>query len=95
MIRSVIAAQVGRAVVKLRYDLSHMISMASFLAGISNRLRPPSLRGRQRKSRVILGDESSPHMKFWIILVKADLMGGGIPGLWQEIGFGCQLLIGQ
>jgi hypothetical protein len=46
MIRSVIMAQVGRDGEKLRYDLSHVISMALFLAYMFRRFRPPLLSGR-------------------------------------------------
>lgn len=79
MIRSVIVAHTGREGVKFRYDFSQTISMASFLAWMFNRLRPPSLGGRHRKSRAILGDESFSHMNFLIILVRAVSIEGGIP----------------
>lgn len=79
IMRSVIVAQRGREGVKLRYSFNHMISIASFLEWMFSRLRPPWLVGRLRKSRVILGDESSSHMKFLIILVRIDSIEAGIP----------------
>jgi hypothetical protein len=79
MIKSVIVAHMGREGVKFRYNFSQTISMASFLEWMFNRLRPPSLGGRHRKSRAILGDESFSHINFLVILVRAVLIEGGIP----------------
>ena len=79
MIRSVIVAHVGRDGEKLRYVLSHVSSMASLRALMFNRLRPPSLVGRYRTFRAILGEESSSHMKLRITLIKAASVVGGIP----------------
>ncbi len=78
-IRSMIVAHIGCVGVKLRYNFSHIMSIASFLALMFNRLKPPSFMGRYRKSRAILGDESSFHMKFHVILIRAFLIDDGMP----------------
>jgi hypothetical protein len=82
IIKSVSMVQVGCERVRFRYDFSHMISMASFLAWMFSRFRPPSLRGWHRKLRVILGDESSSHIKSRISLVRAVSTEVGIPCAW-------------
>src|SRR5258707_9688759 len=79
MIRSVMVAQAGCKGEKSRYDLSQIISMASFLAWMLSRFSPPLLRGEHRMSYAILGDESSSHMNFQIILVRLVSIVVGIP----------------
>ena len=76
-IMSVIAAHVGRDGEKFRYLLNQMMSIASFLADISRRSSPPSFIGRHSVSHAILGDESSSHMKPFIILFRAVSMCWG------------------
>lgn len=79
MIKSVIVAHVCRLGLKSRYVFSHVISIASFLDCMFRRSSPPSLVGMFRKSRAILGEESSSHIKSRIILVRADSIAVGIP----------------
>src|SRR5258708_18334325 len=71
--------QAGCKVEKSRYDLSQIIFMASFLDWMLSRFSPPLLRGEHRMSYAILGDESSSHMNFQIILVRAVSIVVGIP----------------
>lgn len=63
----------------VRYVFSHMISITSFLNVRSRRLRPPFSTGQYSISNVILRFVLSFHMKFLIILIRADLMCLGIP----------------
>jgi hypothetical protein len=55
------------------------MSISSLRAHRSRRLRPPSLVGFCSCSSAILGEESSSHMKFQIVLVSAASMCGGMP----------------
>ena len=77
--RSVTITHAGCEGVRFRYALSHIISMASFQALMSNRFRPPSLSGLYRCSRAILGDVSWSHMKSLIIWDIASSMWVGMP----------------
>ncbi len=79
MMMSVTAAQVGRLVVKFRYCLSHIISIASFLALIFRIFSPPSLIGRCSVSIAMRGAFSPSHMRVLIILMMASSMWVGIP----------------
>ena len=79
MIKSVIVAHECRVGLKSRYAFSHMISIASFLVRMFRRSSPPSLVGMFKKSKAILGEESSSHMKLRIILVRAVSIAEGIP----------------
>ena len=60
---SVMIAQGGRAWVRSRYVFSHIKSIASFLAFMSRRLRPPSSMGHCRNSRVSLGPVVLPQFR--------------------------------
>ena len=74
IIRSIILAQSGQFGLKSRYVLSQVISIASFCAWMSNSFSSPSSIGFLRTSIAILGEESSSHMKFLMILVSATSM---------------------
>lgn len=75
---SVIFAHIGQVLDGLRYDLSHIISMASFHEARSRRLRPPSSMGQYRVSSMIFGMLLSFHMKFLMIFVSAVSIWFGI-----------------
>ena len=77
--RSVILAHVGRVGDTFKYSFSQVISITSFWAWRSRRFRPPCLIGLYRVSRVILGEESSSHIKSCRIFVRAFSMAIGMP----------------
>ena len=79
MMRSVTIAQARWDGVRSRYDFSHINSMASLRALISNMFRPPSSIGFPRCSRDILGEVSFSQMKSLVIWVIAASMCSGIP----------------
>ena len=73
MMRSMTLAHEGRMGEKFRYAFSHMISIASFRALMSSRLRPPSSIGLYRVSRAILGEKSLSQRKSHMILTNGFL----------------------
>src|SRR5216683_1250465 len=79
MIMSVLAAHIGCDNEKFRFFFNQMMSIASFLTDMSRRSSPPSFIGWHNMLQAILGDESSSHMKPFIILFRAVSMCQGIP----------------
>lgn len=79
MSRLVTTAHVGCIGEKLRYDFSHMISMASFHVLMFSRLSPPSLRGNSRVFNAMWGVCLPSHMKSCINFCIANSILFGIP----------------
>ena len=82
MMMSMTAAHVSHAVVKLRYDFSHIMSIASFRQLMLRRFSHPFSIGFCSVLGAILREESSFHMKDVRNLVRAFLTWSSIPCTW-------------
>lgn len=82
MIASATRAHWGLFVLNVKYDFSHIRSIASFLDLMSNRPLPPMLMGAYRVSALIGGLDLSPYIKILALLSNFFSTAAGIPCTW-------------